>query len=51
VETADQLRFLRKERCDTVQGYYLHRPLPEAEVAGVLKLNRMRRDSVVPVYA
>ena len=51
VETADQLKFLRKERCDTVQGYYLHRPLPEAEVAAVLKLNRMHRDSVVPVYA
>jgi EAL domain-containing protein (putative c-di-GMP-specific phosphodiesterase class I) len=51
VETADQLKFLRKERCDTVQGYYLHRPLPEAEVAAVLKLNRRHRDSVVPVYA
>jgi diguanylate cyclase (GGDEF)-like protein len=51
VETADQLKFLRKERCDAVQGYYLHRPLPEAEVAAVLKLNRMHRGSVVPVYA
>ncbi len=51
VETADQLKFLRKERCDTAQGYYLHRPLPAAEVAAVLKLNRMRRDNVVPVYA
>jgi EAL domain-containing protein (putative c-di-GMP-specific phosphodiesterase class I)/GGDEF domain-containing protein len=51
VETADQLEFLRGQRCDTVQGYYLHRPLPEAEVAAVLELNRMRRDSLVPVYA
>jgi EAL domain-containing protein (putative c-di-GMP-specific phosphodiesterase class I) len=51
VETADQLNFLRKERCDTVQGYFLHRPLPEAEVAAVLKLNWMHRDSDVPVYA
>lgn len=41
VETADQLRFLRAQRCDTVQGYFLHRPLPEAEVADVLKLNRL----------
>jgi diguanylate cyclase (GGDEF)-like protein len=41
VETADQLSFLRAQRCDTVQGYFLHRPLPEAEVADVLKLNRL----------
>jgi diguanylate cyclase (GGDEF)-like protein len=41
VETADQLRFLRAQRCDTVQGYFLHRPLPEAEVADVLKVNRL----------
>jgi EAL domain-containing protein (putative c-di-GMP-specific phosphodiesterase class I) len=51
VETVDQLKFLRSQRCDTVQGYHLYRPLPEAEVAAVLKLNRMRRDSLVPVYA
>jgi EAL domain-containing protein (putative c-di-GMP-specific phosphodiesterase class I) len=51
VETADQLTFLRNQRCDTVQGYYLYRPLPEAEVAAVLELNRMRRDSLIPVYA
>jgi len=41
VETADQLKFLRAQCCDTVQGYFLHRPLPEAEVADVLKLNRL----------
>jgi EAL domain-containing protein (putative c-di-GMP-specific phosphodiesterase class I) len=51
VETADQLKFLRSQRCDTVQGYYLHRPLPEAEVAPVLRLNRMHRDAPAPVYA
>jgi EAL domain-containing protein (putative c-di-GMP-specific phosphodiesterase class I) len=51
VETADQLKFLRSERCDTVQGYYLHRPLPERELAAALKLNRVRRDGLVPVYA
>lgn len=45
VETADQLKFLRAQRCDTVQGYLLYRPLPEAEVADVLKLNRL--DGVV----
>jgi diguanylate cyclase (GGDEF)-like protein len=41
VETADQLRFLRTQCCDAVQGYFLHRPLPEAEVADVLKTNRL----------
>jgi EAL domain-containing protein (putative c-di-GMP-specific phosphodiesterase class I) len=41
VETAEQLNFLRAQRCDAVQGYFLHRPLPEDEVADVLKLNRL----------
>jgi len=41
VETADQLKFLRTHHCDSVQGYFLHRPLPEAEVTDVLELNRL----------
>jgi diguanylate cyclase (GGDEF)-like protein len=41
VETVDQLKFLRAQRCDAVQGYFLYRPLPENEVADVLKLNRL----------
>ena len=41
VETADQLKFLRTHCCDAVQGYFLYRPLPEAEVADVLELNRL----------
>jgi diguanylate cyclase (GGDEF)-like protein len=40
VETADQLRFLLAHHCDAVQGYFLHRPLAEAEVTDVLALNR-----------
>jgi diguanylate cyclase (GGDEF)-like protein len=40
VETAEQLKFLRAQRCDSVQGYLLHRPLPENEVAEVLRVNR-----------
>jgi diguanylate cyclase (GGDEF)-like protein len=40
VETAEQLAFLRNERCDAVQGYFLYRPLPEHEVAAVLDQNR-----------
>ena len=51
VETADQLKFLRAQRCDTVQGYFLHRPLPEAEVAEVLKLNRLDREVRLAMHA
>jgi EAL domain-containing protein (putative c-di-GMP-specific phosphodiesterase class I) len=40
-ETADQLTFLRAQRCDVVQGYFLYRPLPEEQVADVLELNRL----------
>jgi EAL domain-containing protein (putative c-di-GMP-specific phosphodiesterase class I) len=51
VETADQLKFLRAQRCDAVQGYLLYRPLPEEEVAGVLELNRLDRIASMPIYA
>jgi len=51
VETADQLKFLQSQRCDAVQGYFLHRPLPEAEVAGVLELDRLQHPAHVPIYA
>jgi diguanylate cyclase (GGDEF)-like protein len=47
VETADQLAFLRAQRCDSVQGYFLYRPLPEHEVGDVLKLNRLDRGAPV----
>jgi diguanylate cyclase (GGDEF)-like protein len=40
VETMDQLGFLRNQRCDAVQGYLFHRPLPDAEIAHVLAGNR-----------
>jgi diguanylate cyclase (GGDEF)-like protein len=41
VETAAQLQFLRSQCCDAVQGYFLHRPLREDELADVLKRNRL----------
>jgi len=41
VETAEQLAFLRTQRCDVAQGFFLYRPLPEDEVAGALQLNRL----------
>ena len=37
VETNDQLQFLRDEGCEEMQGYWLARPLPPAEIADVLK--------------
>jgi EAL domain-containing protein (putative c-di-GMP-specific phosphodiesterase class I) len=43
VETAEQLKFLRAELCDEVQGYFLCRPLPESELDKVLKLNQQYR--------
>jgi EAL domain-containing protein (putative c-di-GMP-specific phosphodiesterase class I) len=36
VETFAQLEQLRAEGCDQVQGYFFCRPVPAAEVAGVL---------------
>lgn len=30
VETKEQLKFLRENGCDTIQGYYFSRPVPEA---------------------
>ncbi len=36
VETAEQLSFLRRHRCDAVQGYYFSRPLPPEEFINLL---------------
>jgi EAL domain-containing protein (putative c-di-GMP-specific phosphodiesterase class I) len=51
VETADQLKFLRAQRCDTAQGYFLHRPLPADAVAVVLEKNRLERAAPLLVIA
>jgi diguanylate cyclase (GGDEF)-like protein len=40
VENAEQLKFLRAQHCDAVQGYFLFRPLPADEVTSALKVNR-----------
>jgi diguanylate cyclase (GGDEF)-like protein len=42
VENAEQLKFLRAQRCDAVQGYFLFRPLPVDAVADALMVNRRR---------
>ncbi len=36
VETENQLEFLRRQRCDEMQGYLFSRPLPPGECAPVL---------------
>lgn len=37
VETAEQLEFMRTHDCDSVQGYYLSRPLPRSELIKLLQ--------------
>lgn len=37
VETAEQLEALQQYACDEVQGYYISRPLPADEAAGLLR--------------
>jgi diguanylate cyclase (GGDEF)-like protein len=49
VETAQQLKFLRAQHCDSVQGFLLHRPLPENEVAQVLRINREQCAAPAPL--
>jgi diguanylate cyclase (GGDEF)-like protein len=51
VETAEQLKFLRTLCCDAAQGYFLHRPLPAAEITRVLELNRPAHETHAPVHA
>jgi EAL domain-containing protein (putative c-di-GMP-specific phosphodiesterase class I) len=37
VETAEELDFLRAQRCDEVQGYYFSRPVPAQQFAKLLE--------------
>ena len=37
IETAEQLAFLRRHRCDVGQGYLFDRPIPGAELIDKLK--------------
>ncbi|MBI4206195.1 MAG: PAS domain S-box protein [Betaproteobacteria bacterium] len=41
VETRDQFDFLRKHRCDEMQGYYFSAPLPEEQAIALLKQVRV----------
>jgi EAL domain-containing protein (putative c-di-GMP-specific phosphodiesterase class I) len=37
VETVEQLEFLRKHRCDQVQGYLISQPIPVTELEKLLR--------------
>ena len=37
VETEEQLRFLKTHRCDLIQGYFISRPIPAAELEKALR--------------
>ncbi|MGB3597912.1 MAG: EAL domain-containing protein, partial [Pseudomonas neustonica] len=39
VEQSAQLHFLRDQGCDMVQGYYLSKPRPVAELQQMMELN------------
>lgn len=41
VETAEQLQYLADNQCDTVQGYYLSRPLSESKI--VLQFSKITK--------
>ncbi len=47
VETEEQLRLLRSMCCGQVQGYLLGRPVPAADMAGILDEDRARAGLVV----
>ena len=36
VETVEQVDFLRQQKCDQMQGYYLSRPLPADQIEKLL---------------
>ena len=40
VETVEQLEFLRRRGCTTMQGYYFSKPIPAAEFTAMLKEGR-----------
>ena len=37
VETQAQIDFLKAQQCDTVQGFFYHKPMPAAEIEAVLR--------------
>ncbi|HTY02512.1 MAG TPA: EAL domain-containing protein [Rhodocyclaceae bacterium] len=40
VETEGQLHFLRRNRCDQMQGYLFSRPVPAGDFAALIREDR-----------
>jgi diguanylate cyclase (GGDEF)-like protein len=51
VETVEQLEFLRARQCDSVQGFYLSRPLTAAAVTELIERRRVEDHEDAPVRA
>ncbi|WP_165835505.1 EAL domain-containing protein [Ruminiclostridium sufflavum] len=47
VEKEEQYEFLKKERCDEIQGYFFYKPMPAAELEGILHKHSKRLDMEV----
>lgn len=47
VETEAQCQFLRRHRCDEMQGYYYSRPLPPKEITRLLAEKRQLPDNIM----
>jgi diguanylate cyclase (GGDEF)-like protein/PAS domain S-box-containing protein len=47
VETEAQCQFLRRHRCDEMQGYYFSHPLPFAEITALLKEKRQLPENIL----
>jgi len=40
VETEEQYKFLRKLKCDEIQGYYFAKPMPGADFQALLNTDK-----------
>lgn len=47
VETVDQLEFLRAHGCDSVQGYYLDRPMSDVDIEARIKQQRLQNSASI----
>jgi diguanylate cyclase (GGDEF)-like protein/PAS domain S-box-containing protein len=47
VETRAQIAFLRRQRCDQIQGFYFSRALPSEELSLLVQKNRIEPDEPV----
>ncbi|MBP2642876.1 MAG: sensory box/GGDEF family protein [Firmicutes bacterium] len=42
VESLEEVEYLRREKCDDIQGYYYYKPLPPEKILAILNKNRER---------